>query len=95
MSVSVENTVFRDVTPCRPLEVHRRFAGIYFLVFIPSGCLEYTSTTMIETFLRNVGKLLPDYMVSHPCEGLRSNNTSCLYLRYIVDLAYLNTDGLR
>lgn len=62
--VIMKSPNFGDVTPCSLLEVHRRFEGTYFFVFLVACLLN--SLFGIENggnnFLRNIGELQPNYM---------------------------------
>lgn len=78
------NTIFRDVTPYRRIEVERRFEGMYYLQRQGSKqtCKHQTELFCLyvyllgitfdpegsSTSLRNVGKLLPD------CTALLQSN---------------------
>jgi hypothetical protein len=57
----VKSTIFWDVTPCSLMEVHRCFGGRY--CFQIQG--RRVDQASYSTFLRNVGKHLRNYTLSH------------------------------
>jgi hypothetical protein len=58
-AASMKMTVFRDIVPCSPAEVNRRFRGTY--------CLQHHHVDDGGSkHLWNVSQLLPDYMVLYP-----------------------------
>jgi hypothetical protein len=58
-AASMKITVFRDIVPCSPVEVNRRFRGTY--------CLQHHHLDDGGSkHLWNVSQLLPDYMVLYP-----------------------------
>jgi hypothetical protein len=54
------------MTPCSPVEVHRRFEGMYFMLPVDSllGLL-FDTEDGGRTIVRNANKHLSDYMASH------------------------------
>jgi hypothetical protein len=79
---NLKNTGFREAAACNLVEMYRRFRITYCLHDQGRGVSQASSKQSIltacflgilsgpedggNTFLRNVGKLLPDYMASHP-----------------------------
>jgi hypothetical protein len=73
--VTILGTAFCVVTPCSPVEIHRRFGGPYFLhlhgrrLSLLLACfllaLLFDHDDGGNTFLRIVGGVLPDCTASH------------------------------
>jgi hypothetical protein len=63
--------IFRYVTLCRLVDVYRRFGEAYCLHIQGRSASRATQTPLDpedggNMFLRKIGKILPDYMASHP-----------------------------
>jgi hypothetical protein len=73
----MKNPMLWDVTRCSPVEFRLHFRGTYHLHILgprtiqisnqqERGVTQSALRAACNTFLRNVGDIVPDYNVSHP-----------------------------